>query len=174
MQYPRTAYHRALLPLHTFNRCGRQLAVDAPENVRFQFEVQGQLEGCRYRKRADELSHSTPLLDWDRFQLLHSIYVSTSYPKWPRLLDIANVLAKRSRLVQHNSRSVAGLAKDCRVGLRWNFHCGCPISKRRPVLNFSLKNQGPFFCLFDKSQHELIWSKNCVLGDFVKKMMIPR
>ena len=26
---------------------------------------------------------------------------------------------------------------DCRVGLRWNFRCGCPISKLRLVLDFS-------------------------------------
>ena len=33
----------------------------------------------------------------------------------------------------------AGLAKDCRVGLRWHLCCCCPISKPRPFLGFSQK-----------------------------------
>ena len=47
--------------------------------------------------------------------------------------------------------ATAGLAMDCRVGLRWYFRCGCPNSKQRSVLDSSSKNQGSFF-VFSKSQ----------------------
>ena len=54
----------------------------------------------------------------------------------------------------------AGLAMDCRAGLRWHFRCGCPISKPRPVLDFSPKNQGSFFFNFsEKSKNELVLPK---------------
>ena len=54
----------------------------------------------------------------------------------------------------------AGLAKDCRVGLRWHFRCGCPISKPRPVLDFSSKKSGVVFFRFsEKSKNELVRPK---------------
>ena len=39
----------------------------------------------------------------------------------------------------------AGLVMNCRVGLRWHFCCGCPISKPRLILDFSSKKSGVVF-----------------------------
>ena len=67
-----------------------------------------------------------------------------------------------------NAFNTAGLAMDCRVGLRWYFRYDCPISKPRPVLGFSSKNQGPFFFFFKKSKNELVRPKTMVLGILAK------
>ena len=56
----------------------------------------------------------------------------------------------------------AGLTKDCRVGLRWTFCCGCPISKSRPVLDSLSKLQRLSLWIFwdiEKSKNELVWAK---------------
>ena len=53
-------------------------------------------------------------------------------------------------LVMHLSSvyDTTGLAMDCGVGLRWHFHCGCPFSKPRPVLDFSSEKSGVVFIFF--------------------------
>ena len=65
-----------------------------------------------------------------------------------RLMDDCGLLRQFSLWFwEHleNAFNTAGLAMDCRVGLRWYFRYDCPISKPRPVLGFSSKNQGSFF-----------------------------
>ena len=54
-------------------------------------------------------------------------------------------LEEQAARVARTEFDTAGLAMDCRVGLRWHFCCGCPISKPRPVLDFSSKNHRSFF-----------------------------
>ena len=65
-------------------------------------------------------------------------------------------------------KTIAELAKDCRVGLRWHVCCGCPISKLRPVLGFSSKNHGSFFKFFEKSKNELVRPKIVFLAILAK------
>ena len=73
----------------------------------------------------------------------------------------------------------AGLASDCRLGLRWHFHCRSPISKPRPVLDYSPKTtRGMYFRFYPKkSQNELVWPflvflaiwfQNRLLSDYVE------
>ena len=65
-------------------------------------------------------------------------------------------------LIGFRQRTTAGLAMDYRVGLRWHFHCGCPISKPRPFLDFSSKKSGVIF--FSKSRkNKLIRPKTMFL-----------
>ena len=53
-------------------------------------------------------------------------------------------------------KTTAGLAKDCRAGLRWSFCCRCPIKK---VLDSSSKtlHGACVFDFFEKSHNELVW-----------------
>ena len=63
----------------------------------------------------------------------------------------------------------AGLTGGCRVSLCWQFCCGCPISKPRPVLDFLSKNQGSFFFYFlEKSKSELVRPKTMFLAIVAK------
>ena len=55
-------------------------------------------------------------------------------------------------------RNTAGLTMDCRVGLRWHLHCGCPISKPRSVLGFSSKKSRVVY-FFEKSKNEIVRPK---------------
>ena len=57
---------------------------------------------------------------------------------------------------------------DCRLGLHWHFRCGCPISKPRPVLDFSSKKSGVVFYLFEKSKNELARPKMVFLAILAK------
>ena len=62
----------------------------------------------------------------------------------------------------------AGLVMDCRVGLRWYFRCGCPISKPGPVLGFSSKKSGVIFIFFEKLKNELVRPKKVFLAILAK------
>ena len=55
-----------------------------------------------------------------------------------------------------------------KVALRWHFHCGCPISKPRSVLNFSSKIRDRFF--FQKIKKSARMTRKGVFGDFSKKL----
>ena len=65
----------------------------------------------------------------------------------------------------------AGLATNWRVGPRWHFRCGSPISKPRPVLDFSSKNQGSFFYVFESQKMSSYGQKWC-FGDFSKNSIV--
>ena len=65
----------------------------------------------------------------------------------------------------------AGLAKDCREGLRWYFAV-CPISNPRPVFGFLIKKSGCFFSSFFFWEIESLYDKNGVLGNFSKGLMV--
>ena len=56
---------------------------------------------------------------------------------------------------------------DFRVGLRLHFHCSCPISKPRPVLDFSLENRGTFF---SKSQKMSSYGRTWCFWQFQQKI----
>ena len=64
-------------------------------------------------------------------------------------------------LFKRNSTYIgtAGLARDCRVDLRWRFCCGCPISRPRPVFDFSRKKTGSFLYFPEMSKSKLVWPK---------------
>ena len=64
------------------------------------------------------------------------------------------------------------LAKDYRVALRWYFHCDCPISKQRSVLDFSSKIRDLFF--FQKSKKWARMTRKGVFGNFSKRLMVLR
>ena len=64
--------------------------------------------------------------------------------------------------------NTAGLAMDCRVGLRWHFCSGFPISNPRSVLDFLSKNQGSFFYFFEKLNNELVQPKIVLLAILAK------
>ena len=71
-------------------------------------------------------------------------------------------------------KATAGLAMDCRVGLRWYFPCGCPISQPIPVLDFSSKKiRGRFFNFFLKSKNELVRPKTMFLAILAKIRSFP-
>ena len=88
---------------------------------------------------------------------VHTLRSSRSNPdRWRHLFHGIRrcnfFLVHDHRRQTFSSAVTAGLAMDCRVGLRWHFRCGCPISKPRPVLDFSSKNRGSFFLIFSKSR----------------------
>ena len=67
----------------------------------------------------------------------------------------------------------AGLATDCRLGLRWNFCCRCPNSKPRQVLESSLKSTWDmYFRFFRKSQNELVWPCMVFLAILVPESIV--
>ena len=68
----------------------------------------------------------------------------------------------------------AGLAKDCRVGLRWHFCCGCPISKPRPVLDSSSKTTQAMCFRFSKNQKMSSFGKKWCFGDFASRIDLLR
>ena len=91
---------------------------------------------------------------------VHTLRSSRSNPdRWRHLFHGIRrcnfFLVHDHRRQTFSSAVTAGLAMDCRVGLRWHFRCGCPISKPRPVLDFSSKNRGSFFNFCEKSKNEL-------------------
>ena len=64
------------------------------------------------------------------------------------------LMCSQNSLLQHDWPWVA------EWDLRWHFRCICLISKPRPVLDVSSKNQGSFFNnFFEKSKNELVQTK---------------
>ena len=61
------------------------------------------------------------------------------------------------REIQRLKPPTAGLASDCRMGLRWYFCCRCPISKLKPVMDSSAQITQDMYFGFFKSQNELVW-----------------
>ena len=74
----------------------------------------------------------------------------------------------------HWMHLTARLAMDCRVGLRWHFCCGCPISKPRPDLGFSSKKSGVIFLFFWKVKKWVRTAKNSVFDDFSENSIVFR
>ena len=73
------------------------------------------------------------------------------YLKWRCSIVVTRCAMKKT--------GTSRLGKDYRVALRWDFHCGCQISKPRSVLDFSQKSV--FF--FSKSKNELVWPEKVFL-----------
>ena len=48
-------------------------------------------------------------------------------------IQLSSVLSSSALVLDHD-KPTAGLAKDCKLGLRHNFCCRCPISIPRPVM----------------------------------------
>ena len=79
--------------------------------------------------------------------IFYQCFVFTAMPR--QSIDLFMLLS--TWLAQFNVQyHTAGLARDCRVGIRWHFRYGCPISKPRSVLDFSSKKSGVVF--FSKSR----------------------
>ena len=84
--------------------------------------------------------------------MLHYLRYSThSFPIIPESVFYdATTISKMEVIYSSNhicfgNISTFRLAINCRVALRWHFHCCCPISKPIPVLDFLAKKQGSFF-----------------------------
>ena len=65
------------------------------------------------------------------------------------------------------------LPSDCRLGLRQHFCWRCPISKPRPVLDFSSKTLF-IYLFFAKSQNELVWQTHVFFAFLVPELIIVR
>ena len=90
-----------------------------------------------------------------------------SHPGW---LYNSNVRWNSTVATLGGTKSTTGLAKNCRMGLRWYFRCGCPISKPRPLFDFSSKTTWVFF--FWKIKKWACLVKNDVFGNFSKTLMV--
>jgi len=87
------------------------------------------------------------------------------YPKWRCSIVV-------TRGAMEKPVHLDWLRINYKVALRWHFHCGCPISKPRSVLDFSSKIRDRFF--FQKIKKWARMTRKGVIGDFSKKLMVFR